>query len=222
MNFFKRLFGSGKKDNKPPANLPSAHEFVARLEELGYYKYADPTDVKALKEEMTSGFDPGGELITIWDEEGTPKDYRYYACDGEDLYEEGGFTDKLNELKPTFDKLGLKINITRHFEEWDEKNKWLDHRITINGTKYIIFKQFKSAGWGQAAQRLAEILNTELERQGKAERVYLISGGNDGRLIFLTEELFRYIDSVYYNDDWKPFGVYDWCKAMGDFYMKVN
>ena len=201
----------------------TAENFVARLEELSYFKYADQKDIDTLRQKMIEGFDPTNELVSIWDDNtATPKDYRYYFCDGEDLYEEGGFTDMLKTLKPTFDKIGFNLTINEHHEVWDNSNHWLDHTITLNGTKYTIFKHFKEAGWGEAAQRLAEILNSELEKQNKEERVYLVSGGNDGRLIFLTEPQFNYIDGVYTNKHWKPLRVKDWCSAMEVSYMSVD
>ena len=69
------------------------------------------------------------------------------------------------------------LNINNHFEEWDDKNEWLNHNITINDNDYVIFKNFKGYGWGEAVQRLAEILNIEFEKQNIKERVYLINGG---------------------------------------------
>lgn len=163
------------------------------------------------------------ELVSIWDDDSpTPKDYRYYFCDNETLFEEGGFTEILNDLKPTFDKIGLTIKITAHYEVWDKTNKWLNHTISINGTKYIVFKNFPERGWGEAVQRLVEILNTELTKQNKEDRVYPVSGGNDGRIIFLSDEQFNYIDSVYKNPNWKPLKVKDWCKAIGLKYMAVD
>ena len=172
---------------------------------------------------MVDGYDPKSELVSIWDDNSsTPKDYRYYFCDNETLYEEGGFTDMLKELKPTFDKIGLKLNETDHYEVWDTTNKWLNHTITINGVNYVIFKNFKEMGWGEAVQRFVEILNDQLSKQNKEDRIYPVSGGNDGRIIFLSNEQFEYIDSIYKNPNWKPLKVKDWCKAMGVNYMSVD
>jgi hypothetical protein len=202
------------------SNAITGESFVAGLLELGYFKYADEKDIDSLKQNMMEGFNPANELVSIWDDKtAVPKDYRYYFCDGEDLYEEGGFTDMLAALKPTFDKIGFRLTINEHHEVWDDNNKWLDHTITLNGTRYTIFKHFKEIGWGEAAQRFAEILNSELEQQHKEERVYLVSGGNDGRLIFLTERQFNYIDNIYINNKWKPLRIKDWCKAMEVNYM---
>jgi len=196
-------------------NREEAEQFVKRLEEIGYFKYADLSDIADLKQNMIANYDTDNELTTIWnDETGIPKDYRYYYCDGEDVYETGGIIELLNKLKPTFNKLNFKCDITNHFEEWDDKNEWLNHRITINGTEYIIFKNFTEMGWGEAPKRIAEIINIELSKQGIDEKIYLASGGNDGRLIFLTDELYKYIYSVYKSHLWKPLELNEWAKVM--------
>ncbi len=217
------LFAKTKKNNAQPVSKVSAKEFVAELEKLGYYKYADKKNIDSLKNDLIENYDPTNELVSIWDDDtGVPLDYRYYWCDGETVYEQGGFTEMLEQVKPTFDKIGLTIKVNDHFEEWDDKNKWLNHRITINGTEYVIFKNFKETGWGEAVMRFAEIINTEAEKQSIDERIFLASGGNDGRLIFLTDELYDYIYSVYNNDEWKPLEVSEWTKAMGIKPMKLN
>ncbi|MFT7012098.1 MAG: hypothetical protein ACJA2M_003052 [Polaribacter sp.] len=218
------LFAKTKKNNTQPiASKVSAKEFVAELEKLGYYKYADKKNIDSLKNDLIENYDPTNELVSIWDDDtGLPLDYRYYWCDGETVYEQGGYTEMLEQVKPTFDKIGLKIKVTDHFEEWDNKKKWLNHRITINGTEYVIFKNFKETGWGEAVMRFAEIINAEAEKQSIDERIFLASGGNDGRLIFLTDELYNYIYSVYNNDQWKPLEVSEWAKAMGIKPMKTE
>jgi len=152
-------------------NKEEAESFVKHLDELGYFKYADSSDLDDLKKNMIDYYDPNSELTSIWDDNtGTPKDYRYYDCGGEDVFEQNGITGLLEELKPTFEELNFRCDITNHFEKWDEKNNWLNHRITINGTEYIIFKNFTEIGWGEAPKRIAEILNMELSKQEKDER----------------------------------------------------
>ncbi len=212
------LKSKGKSNQKV-----SAVDFVNKLEHLGYYKYADKTNVDSLKNDLIENYDPTNELVSIWDDDtGIPLDYRYYWCDGETVFEQGGFTELLEQVKPTFKKIGLTIKVTNHFEEWDNKNKWLNHRITINGVEYVIFKNFKGYGWGEAAMRFAEIINQEAEKQSITERVYLASGAHDGRLIFLTKELYDYIYSIYKNKQWKPLEVSEWMKEMGVKPMKLN
>jgi hypothetical protein len=212
----------GKKLNSK-IYLKDGTDFVNHLEKLEYFKYAAPVEIKALKETMIEAYNPAGELVTNWDDDtGTPKDFRLYICDGEDLFELGGFIKMLDKLQPTFDKIGFKITVTDHIEEWDETNNWLNHSVTLNGNNYTIFKHFKDAGWGEAAQTFADILNTELALQKKEDCIYLINGGNDGRLIFLEDRQYRYIDTIYRNEQWKPLPIKQWCKVMGLKPQKIN
>lgn len=193
----------------------SALQFVNTIDSLGYFKYSATEHLDSLKQIMAKNFEIDNSLITLWDDNThVPLDYRYYFCDGEAVFELDGFTNMLEKLQPTFDKIGFTLVITNHIEECDSKNDWLNHSITINGTNYIIFKNYKGYGWGKAVQRLAEILNAEFEKQGINEKIYLISGGNDGMLIFLTDELYKYIAKFYSNPKWKPLNVAKWAKVM--------
>jgi hypothetical protein len=204
-------------------NLDEAKKFVSKIEELGFFKYAEKKNIESLKLNFIENYDPKNEIVTIWDDEtGIPEDYRYYICDGEDLYEQGGFTEMLKTLKPTFEKINFKCYVENHFEEWDQKNKWLNHSINLNGTDYVIFKNFTENGWGEVAMRFADILNAEFEKQKIEERIYLASGGNDGRLVFLNKELYEYINSVYNNKQWKPLEINEWCRTMNVKKMKLE
>ncbi len=205
-----------KKTRTLKKEKTSPKEFLKTIDSLGYFKYADEKNIKKLKENHLESFDSEGAWGGIWDEKtNLPLDYRYYFCDGETVFEQGGFKEILNEFSGTFEKIGFKLKIGNHFEEWDSKNEWLNHRITLNGNEYIIFKNFKGYGWGEAVQRLAQILNEELEKQNIQERIYLISGGNDGSLIFLDNELYKYFYKTFTNPEWKPLEVKEWTKVMG-------
>ena len=165
--------------------------------------------------EMIEEFGSQGTLITVWDEETMiSRDYRYYLCDGEDVFEEGGIPDLLKDLEPTFRKLDFKINVDNFTEEWDDINKWLNTRIIINGTEYIIFEKFKGVGWGEAPMRIANALNKEMEKQGIKEKIYLIAGGNEGNLVFLTEELYQYMYKYFKDPICKPLELNEWGKVM--------
>lgn len=197
-----------------------AEKFVMQLDELGYFKYANSSDLDSLKANFINEFDPESELTSVWDDNtNLPKDFRYYSCDGEDVYEEGGIVELLKDLKPAFEKMNFKCDITNHFEEWDEKNKWLNQKITINGTEYIIYKNFKDGygGWGETPFRIAQILNIELKKQNIDEQIYLVNGGNDGRLAILSNAQFELIDKTYKDENLKPLEINRWAKV-----SKVN
>ena len=107
----------------------------------------------------------------------------------------------------------FKCDISNHFEEWDEKNKWLNHKITINGTEYTIFRNFSDYGWGEAPFRIAQILNIELQKQKIDEQIYLVNGGNDGRLAILSNTQYQLIYKIYKDNNWKPLEINEWAKV---------
>jgi hypothetical protein len=187
---------------------------VKQLIDLGYYKYADPMDVDSLKEDLIATIAKYGILSTLYfDKSLTPKDYRYYMFDGETVFEQNGFTDMLKDMKGSFDKMGLKLEIINHIEEVDPVTKGLHHELTLNGKRYVIFKNFKDYGWGEAAQKFAEMINDQLQLQNIDERLYLINGANDGTAVFLTEQQFQLIDKTFTDDRWKPMKADKWCKV---------
>lgn len=194
-------------------HLPTPEEaiiLVKELAKLGYYQYAADTDIAALKSDLTSSL-TSGIISTIYHERTfLPLDLRLYMLDGETLFEQGGFTDYLREMKPLFEKMDFDLDISHHREEGDA---YIDHHITLNGKTYIIFDHFDGYGWGEAAQRFAEILNDQLALQHKAERIYLINGANDGAAIFLTNAQFKLLDQVLKDDRWKPLPVERWCQV---------
>ena len=130
-----------------PKQNSSAETFVHTIDSLGYFKYAEAQNIEKLKNDHLKSFDVEGSWGGIWDyETNLPLDHRYYFCDGESVFEQGGFTDMLKEMDQTFRKIGFELSIEDHVEEWDNDNEWLNHSITINGNPYVIFKNFKGYG----------------------------------------------------------------------------
>lgn len=188
---------------------------VDQLEAIGYYKYADAKDINELKNDLIESFSYGfGLSWTDHDSLPISKDYRTYYLDGEMLFKKGGFANSLNEMKPLFDKIGLRMDIIDHVEERDVSGS-LNHSITINGKRYIVFMHFDGPGWGEAAQRYAEIINDQLTLQGKDERLYLKDRDENGEAVFLTEPQFTLIDNLLNDKQTKPLKVQDWCKVFG-------
>ncbi len=85
----------------------TAKEFVDKIDSLGYFKYTDQKNLEELKQNHLESFDPGGAWGGVWDDKTlTPLDFRYYFCDGEYVFEQGGFTGMLEKSirppHPTF------------------------------------------------------------------------------------------------------------------------
>lgn len=194
----------------------NAAAIVQRLEELGYLSYADPKDHESIRLEMIDKLGRYGELSTELDTVTRESlDYRLHGLDNESLFERDGFLNKINDLQPAFRKIGLTITVSDYLDTIHTDGSY-SRNLTINGRHYKVFDRFREMGWGEAAKSFAEILNEQLSMQNSKERVYLISGGNDGGMVFLTDAQFQYLDSVLTNLEWKPMRVEDWWKVSYD------
>lgn len=215
------IFDFFKKKYKPQEPVPASTrttnvdgvEIVKKLEDIGYFKYADLAVIPKLKSDIANQL---GELYYFPDSDNEyyskKMDPRHYILDGEDLFEEGGVVNSLDEMKPLFEKMNIQMEVSDHFEKYDAINDCVDHHITINGKKYIIFEQFEGYGWGEAAQRFADIVNDQLQLQGADERLYLILSGNDGRAVFLTDQQIDLLNAILASQYEKPLKIHDWCE----------
>lgn len=205
-DFFKR------KTSIPNLDYDPTH-IVEKLDEFGYFKYAALSDIPEIKNDLIDSLTKLNYLSYVSFDESpyNSKDYRHYHFDGEDLFEEGGFIWQLEAMKALFDKMNFTVKISNHIEDWDNE-KGLNHLITINGKEYIIFKNFNGYGWGEAAQRFAEIINDQLELQNKDERLYLVYGGNDGNAVYLTDNQFSLLDPILKGTE-RPLKIEDWCRV---------
>lgn len=220
---FLSIFLITIKNNNKILQKKYAEKFVNELDSFDYFKYTNQLDYLNLKEYFIDNFDPQGELAIQWDDKTSfSKDYRYYFCDGENVFEQDGVIKLLRELTPVFSKMNFICNVTNNFEVWDEKNEWLNHRITINEVEYSIFHNFKGYGWGEAPYRIAQILNHELKKQNIDERFYLVNGGNDGRLALLNYDQYQLIYKTYKDKKWKPLEINEWAKEFDVEIEKIN
>lgn len=198
-----------------------ATRITDRLEELDYFRYANPEHVPKLKAEIGRWLADEGYLQIV--DSGSPRyemlDPRQYDLDGETLFEEGGVLDALNDMERFFQKLPVQMEISDHLETGD--TSVTSQRISINGKFYILMDQFPGYGWGEIAQRFADMVNDQLALQGSDERLYLINGGNDGRGVFLTDALYGYLTSLMPNPVWRPLRTRDWCEVMQVKYQAV-
>jgi len=105
----------------------------------------------------------------------------------------------LNDVKTTFNLLGLKLEFTNenNHEESFKGNFW-EHTIELNGNEYTAFKgEIGVSSWGIAMVNFAIMLNDQLKLQNSDEQVYLIYSGNDGMLVFLTPQMFEVVEKNY-------------------------
>jgi hypothetical protein len=199
----------------------SGTDVVKKLDELGYFQYADSDIIPDLKSNLVKSFDGHKVLSTMIDEETLlPYDYRLYFCDGEALFESGGLEEYLGFVKQAFEKRKLILDFSNEISIQDG-NYW-NHRITVNGKEYVAFEgpMERMDIWAVAQLNFYRLLNNQLEMQGSDERVYPISGGEEGQFVFLTKKLFDYISTTFYQGNdfrkWEiPYSVEKWKEVNG-------
>jgi hypothetical protein len=189
-----------KKETAVEVHQPDEHYgitgqmVVDSLETLGYFKFTDSVNLTALKKDISETYDQYKILTTINAEKPPHDPYcrRFYFCDHETLFEAGGVVEYLKEVKPTFDQLRIPLKWSNDYFSDDAT----EHTIVVNGKKYIAFKGNPHDGqvWAWAARNFVEMLNDQLQLHGSGERVYLIMGGNDGRIVFLTKKQYDFIN----------------------------
>ncbi len=196
--------------------MESGSDVVKKLDNMGYFKYANSNRVLDLKSDLIKSFDDNKTLSTITDNRTyLPFDYRLYFCDGEALFERGGIEEYLGYARHAFEKRGLELTWKNEVSQ-EEGNYW-NHRITVNDKEYLLFEGAidKLDVWGAAQLNFYRMLNDQLKSQSSDERVYPISGGEDGRFIILSQDLFNYISKTFYQgqkvNKWEvPYPVEKW------------
>lgn len=184
---------SRKKSLSSTNKIPNITE---DLERLDYFIYAEGTDISSLKAEIQASYLKSGQISSIWNEQKPyqPLDYRLFSLDGEDLAEHG--LDKaLHTLNPSFQKMNIQMiwKVSEVFE-----NQGIQRTIVnLNGKDYFFDYPQEENSWGLSSKLFADMLNDQLEKQNSKERVYLISGGNEGLLIFLTQGQYNYIEKYF-------------------------
>ncbi len=163
---------------------------VLQLEKLGYFKYADKSDVLDLKVNLAECLEKYGEIDTLYfGDDNNPsfeiaKDYRYISVDFEELIENGS-PDELQTLSEYLKRRNLPF-------KW-EFNPLYDedyNEIIINGTKYSI--NMENTSWNKYAYAFVKIINLELEKLHTDEHLHLIASDNDGEFILLDNKQREY------------------------------
>jgi hypothetical protein len=198
-----------------PRDEMEAKRFIDGITELGYFRYAAPEDVEMLRADQYNHYHPDGALTSSWDENSLPKDYRLFFFDGEEIFETGGVNSVLQAFEPAFLKMGFSCTVDSYSDVPDWGVARSHQRVGMNGSVYDILEDFRSGyGWLSATKSFADMLNAELSKQSLVERVYLINGGNDGQLAFLTTELYQFIHP-FFNDPYrKPLEPAEWENLM--------
>ena len=173
---------------------------INKLQELGYYKFVPEGAIDQAKENTRKAL-AKNILVSDYDyDKFAPEkhilaslDRRLYAADAETLAEQG-VKELLENMQDVLEKEG--VNLGQIEENFNISGSYT---IDINGEQFVIYsKEEEKNGeiWSLATKRTLELVNKLLEQAGSQERLYGISGGNDGQVIFLTPEIYEYTKSL--------------------------
>ena len=148
-------------------------ETMERLDLLGFYRFDDPLVAQNAKARAVSNgwffFEP-----TIRGP---------YHADAEGLTE-GDVLDLLRRVKPFLETQGVLL------ERLDQDfTVGGSYSVTVNGVEFLLYTEDEldvEDIWALTTQRVLRILNTLLEQYQSDERAYILYGGNDTHIVFLT------------------------------------
>jgi hypothetical protein len=165
-------------------------EAVDRLIGMGYFKFLPRSEHEKARQELVAAVGHG-YLGTEWDKNCVSRDKRTYPADSEELAE--GRTGEIIALMQ--DALSCE-GVLLHSIEDDFRDEQYD--VVIDGRRYRIHDTNILATWGSwtiAAKMLLEIVSGLLRAAGSSEQLYGIYGGNDGRAILLTADMYDFVKS---------------------------
>jgi len=173
------------KPDVPPATQasekPAVGPLIDDLEKMGFYEDTKDELVNIVKQEaIETGYIFGWESAN-----------RDFMADAEEIAE-GGVTELFNAFEPFLNQRQI------HLPQVSEKFNDSKYSVIINDYEYKIWEAFelKSVNlWDLSTNRALGIINKILQDQGVKEQAYKLYGGNDQRIIFLTEEQFVVINA---------------------------
>lgn len=178
-----------------------AEEGADRLIEMGYFKFLPPSEFEMARQELIESLS-NGYLDTEWNEELVSRDKRSYGADNEDLAE-GSMGEFLLLMKDVLRLEGVTLESVEDDCDGDA------YHLSINGQRVLVYDSTAAGGeiWGIAIKRFLEIVDELLQNAGSKERLYGIYGGNDGRCILLTDEMYALLQTPDLQIDagWMPY-----------------
>jgi hypothetical protein len=165
-------------------------EAVNRLIGMGYFKFLPESEHAVARQELVAAVGHG-YLGTEWDKDCVSRDKRTYPADGEEL-SEGRTGEFIFLMRDALSHEGVQLHSVKDDFRDDGYDVVIDRRV------YPIFDAeavVTYGGWHIATKRFLEIVNELLRVAGSGERLYGVYGGNDGRAILLTAEMYDLLKS---------------------------
>src|SRR5262249_14973325 len=138
-----------------------------------------------------------------WDGRCISRDRRSYPADSEELAE-GCLGEVLLLMQDVLRKEGVQL------QDVEDDPQPYHYEVVINGQRHLVYDAAtvqNGNSWAVATRRFLEIVNGLLRRAGSEERLYAFYGGNDGRVMLLTEEMYGLLHAPDLKIDpkWMPY-----------------
>ena len=143
-------------------------------------------------------------LDSEWDDDCVSADNRSYSADAEDLAE-GDLGRCLRRMSTVLSHEGVVLESVEDVFTDEHKR----YEVSINGDSHLIYDLNETSIediWLVSFRRLVEIVNSLLIEAGSSERLFGIYGGNDARVILLTESMHDLIhaNADIFDEAWIP------------------
>jgi hypothetical protein len=183
---------------------PSHQETLQRLIGMGYFKFVPNHEREAVRQQVLSCM-RDGYFESYMDDKGVATDRRSYAVDNEELAE-GSAGTYLLQMRDVLAQEGVLLGSVVDDVQRDH------YDVLVNGERFGIYKSAFGSSWFTTPRRFLEFVNDLLQRAGSKERLFGIGGGNDGRVILLTEEMHQYVRTL----PWIEYGCMPYSSTMLD------
>lgn len=180
-----------------------AAAIVEQLIDLGFMKFTPESEREVVRQQLIESV-RDKYLDSEWSDECVSADRRSFSADAEDLAE-GSVGICLRQMSEILSQEGVVLESVKDSFANEHKR----YEVIVNGVSYLIYDLNEHSIeeiWNLAFRRIIEIVNLLLTQAGSSERLFGIYGGNDARVIFLTESmhdlLCQRID--IFDAGWKP------------------
>jgi len=188
---------------KQPLPLADVEAIVDQLIELGFLRFTPNSKKEAVRQQLVESV-RNNYLDSDWDDDCVSADKRSYSADAEDLAE-GDIGNCLRQMCQVLSQEGVVLESVE--DSFTEEHK--RYEVIVNGVSHLIYDLNETSVeeiWLLSFRRLVEIVNGLLIEAGSSERLFGLYGGNDARVILLTESMHDLIreNTDIFDEGWMP------------------
>lgn len=184
-------------------SLAEAEAIVDQLIKLGFLKFTPESNQETVRQQLIESV-RNNYLESDWDDDCVSADRRSYSADAEDLAE-GDIGNSLRQMSEVLSQEGVALeSVEDSFTE--ERGRY---KVFVNGVSHLIYDLNEIAVEDTllvSFVRFVEIVNGLLTGAGSSERLFGMYGGNDARVILLTDAMHQLIreNTDIFDEGWMP------------------